>query len=53
MFLDELPRWGKGLHKNKINWKQSIGLKITGIYNDLNFEVEIINCDSKYLYINI
>ena len=51
VFLDELPRWEKGLHKNKINWKQSIGLKITGIYNDLNFEVEIINCDSKYLYI--
>lgn len=40
VFLDELPTRGKG---NQIDWKKSIGYKVNGIYNNVKFEVEIIN----------
>lgn len=43
VFLDELPRWESGSNKGKINWKESIGHKVSYIYNDKNGEIEIVN----------
>lgn len=55
MFTSELPTWGDGRYKGKINWKESIGHKVKGIYEDIEFEVEILDYDNKdnkhYLYI--
>lgn len=44
--LSGLPKWriGEGLGKpNTINWLKSIGHKVNGIYDSVNFEVEIVN----------
>ena len=49
IFLESLPKWGeKGCGKDgTINWVESIGFKVNGIYDDINFEIEIINYNSK------
>lgn len=46
IFTECLP---KSNHNGKtgINWKESIGVKVTCVYNDKEFEVEIINYISK------
>ena len=54
VFLDDLPRWEKGdgaVKIGTIKWKKSIGYKIKGVYDEINFEVEIVDYDGKYLYI--
>lgn len=48
IFLEELPKWGDNKEKCKarngsINWEESIGCKVKGIYDDINFEVEIVD----------
>ena len=35
VFLDELPRGGKGINKDLINWKESIGNTIHFIYDNI------------------
>lgn len=42
VFLDKLPRGGKCIPKNKINWKESVGQKVKFIYNDIYGEIEIL-----------
>lgn len=55
VFLDKLPRYTEGIHKDKINWMASINYNVKFIYEDIKGEVEIINCYKKgiYSYINI
>ena len=43
IYTNELPKYN-----NKFNWKESVGYKVKGIYNDINFEIEIID----YIKIN-
>lgn len=43
VFLDDLPRWKEGKNKGSINWPQTVGCKVSGVYEGLEFEVEIIN----------
>ena len=35
VFLDELPRGGKCVNKNSINWKESIGYKVKFVYDNI------------------
>lgn len=56
IFLEDLPRKeGLGILKGKqvIDWSKSITHKVKGIYDDIEFEVEIVNYVSKgqFLYI--
>ena len=41
IFLDELPCGGKYLANTDINWIKSIGYKVKGIYDGMDFEIEI------------
>ena len=48
VFLDDLPRWKKGEGKgrpNTINWSESIGFKVSFVYDDIEGEIEIIDYD--------
>jgi hypothetical protein len=48
VFLESLPRGGsRYIPKHRINWNQSVGYKVPFIYDDINGELEIINCFSK------
>jgi protein-tyrosine-phosphatase len=49
ILTESLPKWGKSGHgvKGTINWLESIGHKVKGIYNGIEFEVEIIKYDAK------
>ena len=52
VFTEDLPRRGK---TNQINWMESIGYKVKFIYEDIEGELEIIDCKEEYLdikYIN-
>lgn len=51
VFLEGLPRWEDGIHKGKINWKETINSKVRFIYNGIEGEVEIISYEDKYLYV--
>ena len=49
IYTDNLPR-----RNNKINWKESLGNIVKGIYNDIEFEVRIVSIDetdSDYIFI--
>lgn len=48
IYTNELPRWKNGGNKNQINWKESVGYKVKGVYEGLEFEVEIVD----YIKIN-
>ena len=54
-FLNKLPRWKKGVNKDKINWKESVGYIVKFIYDNVEGEVEIINYYKKnnYFYLDI
>lgn len=41
VFLDILPRWDHGTHKDKINWQESIGYKVKFIHDDIKGEIQI------------
>ena len=47
VFLDELPRGGKCVNKNSINWKESIGYKVKFVYYNIEGEIEIVDYVSK------
>ena len=47
VFLEELPRGGKCIKENSINWKESIGYKVKFIYDDIEGEIEIVGYDTK------
>ena len=53
--LSELPRWvndGSGKAKEgTINWLKSVGYKLKGVYNNIDFEIEIIEYNNRYLKI--
>lgn len=54
IFLDNLPhREGLGNNKGKqiIDWLGSKGYKVNGVYDNTEFEVEIIDYKDGYLYI--
>lgn len=54
IFLENLPKkdgWGKLKDKKVIDWKNSIGYKVKGIYKDIEFEVEIVDYKERYLYV--
>lgn len=53
IFLDELPRGGKYINKNSINWKESIGHKVKFVYDDIEDEIEIVDYDPKTRYLSI
>lgn len=42
VFLDDLPRGGKNIGRNGINWVKSVGYRVKFIYKDIKGEVEII-----------
>lgn len=51
IFLNKLPRWekvGRG-KEGSINWKESVGHKVKGIYDGIEFEVEIVGYCKGYL----
>ncbi len=52
VFLEDLPKIKRG-QKQIINWRESVGYRVKGIYESLQFEVEIIDYEPKtqYLYI--
>ena len=55
IFTNDLPKYKEGRYKNKIDWKNSLGYFIKGIYDDINFIIQIIDYykkDNKY-YLNI
>lgn len=39
--LDDLPRGGQLIGKNRINWRESVGYKLKGVYDNIKFEFEI------------
>ena len=43
--LSKLPKWGKGGKSKEgyIDWENSIGYKVKGIYDSIEFEVEIVD----------
>jgi hypothetical protein len=41
--LSKLPRWEIGRHKDKINWKKSVGYKVHFIYDDIEGDLLIVN----------
>lgn len=43
VYLDNLPRGGKSISSNKINWKMSVGYKVKFIYNDIKGFLEIVD----------
>ena len=47
VFLDNLPRWGKYISADRINWKDSVGYKVKFIYDDIEGEIEIIDYHTK------
>ncbi len=47
IYCEELPKYGE----QKIDWNKCINKKVKGIYDDLKFEIEIIDYESRYLYI--
>ena len=49
VFLDELPRGGRYIKKNSINWKESIGSKVKFVYDDIEGEIEIVDYKNSYL----
>ena len=53
VFLEDLPRWrfGKSKINGEIDWKNSKGQKVKGKYNDLDFEVEIMDYKEGHLYV--
>lgn len=53
--LDNLPRGGKYLSQNKINWRKSIGEKVCVLYEGEEYIVTIdgYDGDTSYLTINI
>ena len=53
VFLEDLPRWGIGgkAKVGYIDWSKSKGYKVNGIYDNINFEMEIIDYKEGYLYI--
>jgi DNA-directed RNA polymerase subunit RPC12/RpoP len=55
IFTNDLPKYKEERYKNKIDWKNSIGYFIKGIYDDIDFTMQIIDYykkDNKY-YLNI
>lgn len=55
VFLDDLPRWGKGGRGNEgtINWQESIGYKVKFQYDDIEGEIEILDYNIKNHEISI
>lgn len=53
MNLESLPKHKKGKNKGKINWNETIGLKVPFIYDDIEGEIEIIdyNKDIEKLFV--
>ena len=52
VYLDDLPRWRN--KKDRIDWNLSIGHKVKGVYEGIDFEVEIVKIDENdkdYIYI--
>lgn len=50
VYLDDLPRYTyRG--REVIDYLKSIGYKVKGIYNEIDFEVEIVDYKDRYLYI--
>ena len=46
VFLEDLPK-----RSTFIDWKNSKGCKVKGIYDDVNFEMEIIEYEQGYLHL--
>jgi predicted RNA-binding Zn-ribbon protein involved in translation (DUF1610 family) len=56
VFTDHLPRWGEGRYEGKIDWNETAELKykVKGIYDNIEFEAEIVRYEAKgqYIYLN-
>jgi len=50
IFLNDLPTGGLNRGK-RINWEESIGYKVKGIYENIKFEVEIVDYKTKGQYL--
>ncbi len=53
ILLDNLPRGGKYLPKNRINWVESVGKKVYVLYEEKEYVVTIDNYDKKTAYLTI
>jgi len=47
VFLDDLPRFKEGMHKNKINWQECMWHKVKFIYDNIEDKIEIVNYIKK------
>lgn len=53
MYLDNLPRWEGGKHKDKINWKDSVGCTVKAEYEGIIYNLKILKNDEGYLYLEV
>lgn len=53
VFLEDLPRWAEGGNKGKINWNESVGCKVSFVYNDITGEIEIVDYDVEKQYLKV
>lgn len=47
VFLDDLPRWESGTNKGKIKWDECVGIKVKIVYDNVEYEIEIIKYEKK------
>ena len=53
VFLEDLPKWERGSHKDKVNWKESVGYKVEFMYENISGFIEIIDYNNKTGYITL
>lgn len=55
VYLDHLPKGGKCIPKNKINWKESKGMSFYTLYDEKEYEIIIEDylCSTGYLILNV
>lgn len=51
MFLENLPRYKKGTHKDKINWKESIGQYVHFVYDNMEGDIKIVDYSNNNIFI--
>lgn len=51
--LDHLPKGGKHVPKNKINWNDSVGKKVYALYDNKEYTILLKQYDKGVLHIDI